>query len=60
MLRVRAGVVEAVDRQRELTGFVTDEWPSPLGRKVQLAHSATIWLSVAGLARTRVAPVAKE
>ena len=75
MLRVRAGVVEAVERQRELTGFVadrqvvvhtgvledgTDEWPSPLGRKVQLAHSATIWLSVAGLARTRVAPVAKE
>ena len=39
---------------------ITDEWPSPLGRKAQLAHSASIWLSEAGLASTRVAPVAKE
>ena len=68
-------MVEAVERHQELTGFVadrqvvvqtgvlegiTDEWPSPLGRKAQLAHSASIWLSEAGLASTRVAPVAKE
>lgn len=68
----RVELEEAVERQRELTRFVadrqlvvqtgvlegtTDEWPPPLGRKAQLVHSATAWLSGAGLATTRVAPV---
>lgn len=62
----------ALGRQGELTRFVADrhlvvqttvlerdadEWPPPLGRRVQLVHSATLWLSAAGLASTRVAPV---
>jgi hypothetical protein len=66
---------EAIERQEELTRFVadrqlvvqtgvlegtTDEWPPPLGRKAQLVHSATAWLSESGLAMTRVSPVAKE
>jgi hypothetical protein len=65
---------EAIERQREVTRFMadrqgvvqtgvlegtTDEWPPPLGRKAQLAHSATVWLSEAGLATTRVSPVAE-
>ncbi len=65
---------EALERQRELTQFVadrqavvqtaileadTDEWPLPLGRKAQVVHSATVWLSEVGLATTRVAPVAE-
>ena len=65
---------EAVEHQRHLTRFVaerqlvvqtgvlegaTDEWPPALGRRTQLVHSATVWLSEAGLATTRVTPVAK-
>ncbi len=64
----------ALERQGELTRFVadrqlvvqtavlerdTDEWPPPLGRRAQLVHSGTAWLSEAGLATTRVAPVAE-
>ncbi len=66
---------EAVGHQRELTRFVadrqlvvqtgvlegaTDEWPPALGRRAQLVHSATAWLSESGLATTRVSLVAKE
>jgi excisionase family DNA binding protein len=62
----------ALGRQGELTRFVADrhlvvqttvlerdadEWPPSLGRRAQLAHSATLWLSAAGLASTRVTPV---
>jgi excisionase family DNA binding protein len=64
---------EALERQRELMRFVadrqlvvqtaileedTDEWPPPLGRRAQLVHSGTAWLSEAGLATSRVEPVA--
>jgi excisionase family DNA binding protein len=71
----RVDLEEAIERQRELTRFVLDrqlvvhtgvleaethEWPPPLGRKAQLVHSATVWLSEAGLATTRVAPVAEQ
>jgi excisionase family DNA binding protein len=38
----------------------TDEWPPPLGRRAQLVHSATVWLSEAGVAMTRVTPLAEE
>ncbi len=38
---------------------MADEWPPALGRRAQLIHSATVWLSEAGLATTRVAPVAE-
>jgi hypothetical protein len=66
---------EALERQRELTRFVgdrqlvvqtgivekdTDEWPHPLGRRARIVHSGTVWLSEAGLARTRVEPVAES
>ncbi len=66
---------EAVEHQGKLTRFLadrqvvvqtgvlegeTDEWPPPLGRKAQLVHSATVWLSGAGLATTRVTPVAES
>ena len=62
----------ALRRQGGLTRFVADrhlvvqtavlerdadEWPPPVGRRAQLVHSATLWLSEAGLASTRVAPV---
>jgi len=65
---------EAIERQEALTRFMaerhlvvqtailegdTDEWPPPLGRRAQLAHSATAWLSEAGLATTRVSPVSE-
>ena len=65
----------ALERQHELTGFVsdkqlvvqtgvlerdTDKWPPPLGRRAQLLHSATVWLSEAGLATTRVLPLAQR
>jgi excisionase family DNA binding protein len=65
---------EAIERQRELTRLMADrqfvaqtgvlqgeneEWPPALGRKAQLVHSATVWLSEAGLATTRVSPVAQ-
>ena len=65
----------ALERQHELTGFVsdkqlvvqtgvlerdTDKWPPPLGRRAQLLHSATVWLSEAGLATTRVSPLAER
>ena len=64
---------EAVEGQREVTRLSAgralvvqtgvlegeaDRWPPALGRKAQLAHSATVWLSEGGLATTRVAPVA--
>ena len=39
---------------------VTDEWPPALGRQAQLAHSGIAWLSEAGLATTRVSPLAEE
>jgi excisionase family DNA binding protein len=65
----------ALERQHELTKFVaerqlvvqtgvlegdTDKWPPPLGRRAQLLHSATVWLSEAGLATTRVSPLAEK
>ncbi len=65
---------EALERQRELTRYVadrqlvvqtsvlegdTDEWPLPLGREVQLVHTATVWLSEVGLATMRVSPLAE-
>ncbi len=65
---------EALERQRELTRFVayrqlvvqtgiveedTDEWPLPLGRRARVVHSGTVWLSDAGLATSRVEPVAE-
>ena len=65
----------ALEQQRKLTQFVSDrqvvvqtgmlegkadEWPLPLARKAQLVHSATVWLSEAGLVTNRVAPVAEE
>jgi excisionase family DNA binding protein len=65
----------ALERQHELTKFVadrqlvvqtgvleedTDEWPPSLGRRAQLLHSATVWLSDAGLATTRVSPLAER
>ena len=65
----------ALERQHELTKFVaerqlvvqtgvlegdTDKWPPPLGRRAQLLHSATVWLSDAGLATTRVSPLAQH
>lgn len=64
----------ALERQRELTSFVadrqlvvqtaileedTDEWPPPLGRRAQVVHSGTAWLSEAGLSTNRVEPVAE-
>lgn len=64
---------EAVERQGEVTrhsaqrplvvqtGVLeehTDGWPPTLGRKAQLVHTATVWLSKEGLASTRVEPVA--
>lgn len=66
---------EAVESQRELTRLSTqralvvqtgvlereaDEWPPALGRKAQLVHSATVWLSEGGLATTRVVPVSNS
>jgi excisionase family DNA binding protein len=66
---------EALERQQELTRFVgdrqlvvqtgiveedTDEWPHPLGRRARIVHSGTVWLSEAGLAATRVEPVAES
>jgi excisionase family DNA binding protein len=66
---------EALERQRKLTRFVanrhlvvqtglleedTDEWPPPLGRRAQVVHSGTAWLSEAGLSTNRVEPVAEE
>ena len=65
----------ALESQHELTKFVvdrqlvvqtgvlegdTDKWPPPLGRRAQLLHSATVWLSDAGLATTRVSPLAEH
>jgi len=65
---------EALERQRKLTRFVadrqlvvqtavleedTDEWPPPLGRRAQVVHSGTAWLSEAGLSTNRVEPVAE-
>lgn len=67
-------LTEALERQSKLTRFVadrqlvvqtgvleedTDEWPPPLGRRVQVVHSGTAWLSEAGLATNRVEPVAE-
>ncbi len=68
-------VREALERQKRMMQFTaerqlvvqttvleghTDQWPPPLAREAQLAHSATVWLSEAGLATTRVAPVAER
>ncbi len=65
---------EALERQQEHTRYVADrqlvvqtaileedadEWPPPLGRRAQVVHSGTAWLSEAGLATTRVEPVAE-
>jgi excisionase family DNA binding protein len=65
---------EALERQRKLTTYVadrqlvvqtgileraTDEWVVPVGRKAQQAHTATVWLSEVGLARTRASPPAE-
>ena len=65
---------EALKRQGKLTSYVadrqlvvqtgileraTDEWALPVGRKAQLAHTATVWLSEVGLARTRASPLAE-
>ncbi len=65
---------EALEWQRKLTRFVadrqlvvqtglleedTDEWPPPLGRRAQVVHSGTAWLSEAGLSTNRVEPVAE-
>lgn len=65
---------EALERQRKLTTYVadrqlvvqtgileraTDEWAVPVGRKAQQAHTATVWLSEVGLARTRASPLAE-
>jgi excisionase family DNA binding protein len=65
---------EALEKQGELTRFVADrqlvvqtallerdkdQWPPPLGRRAHLLHSGTAWLSEAGLATTRVDPVAE-
>ena len=65
---------EAVERQKKVTQLSaerplvvqtgvlereTDTWPPALGRKAQLVHSASVWLSEAGLATIRVAPVAE-
>jgi excisionase family DNA binding protein len=65
---------EALKRQRKLTTYVadrqlvvqtgileraTDEWALPVGRKAQLAHTATVWLSEVGLATTRASPLAE-
>jgi excisionase family DNA binding protein len=49
-LVVQTGVLEEV----------TDEWPPALGRQAQLVHSGVAWLSEAGLATTRVSPLAQE
>lgn len=69
-----ANLEAALERQGELTRFVadrqlvvqtavlerdTDEWPPPSVRRAQAVHSGTVWLSEAGLAATRVAPVAE-
>jgi excisionase family DNA binding protein len=69
---VGVDLVEALERQRELTKYVadrqlvvqtgiaegdTDEWPLPLGRQAQLVHTATVWLSEVGLATMRVSPL---
>ena len=35
---------------------VVDEWPGKMLRRAQVAHSGTIWLSVSGLALSRVMP----
>lgn len=65
---------EVLERQRKLTRFVadrqlvvqtgileedTDEWPPALGRRAQVVHSGTTWLSEAGLSTNRVEPVAE-
>ncbi len=65
----------ALEHQNKLTRFVadrqlvvqtgvlegdTDKWPPPLGRRAQLLHSATVWLSDAGLATTRVSPLGER
>jgi excisionase family DNA binding protein len=65
---------EALEWQRKLTRFVadrplvvqtgileedTDEWPPPLGRRAQVVHSGTAWLSEVGLSTDRVEPVAE-
>ena len=65
---------EALRRQRMLTSYVadrqlvvqtgileraTDDWAVPVGRKAQLAHTATVWLSEVGLATTRASPLAE-
>lgn len=64
----------ALERQRKLARFVAnrqlvvqtgvlegdaDEWPPPLGRRAQVVHSGTAWLSEAGLSTNRVEPVAE-
>ncbi len=66
---------EVLELQRKLTRFVadrqlvvqtglleedTDEWPPPLGRRAQVVHSGTAWLSEAGLLTNRVEPVADD
>jgi hypothetical protein len=52
-----------VDRQLVVqTGILeraTDEWALAVGRKAQQAHTATVWLSEVGLARTRASPLAE-
>jgi hypothetical protein len=63
---------EAFERQRKLTSYVADkqlvvqtgilesftnDWALPVGRKSQLAHTATVWLSEVGLATTRASPI---
>jgi len=65
---------DAIERQGELTRLMADrqivvqtgvlqgedeEWPPALGRKAQLVRSGTVWLSEAGMATTRVSPVAE-
>jgi excisionase family DNA binding protein len=63
---------EALERQRKLTSYVADkqlvvqtgilesftnDWPLPVARNSQLAHTATVWLSEGGLATTRASPI---
>lgn len=63
---------EALEQQRALTKLARDselvvmttvldpeldEWPGTLQRRAQLMHSGAIWLSEAGLALSRVAPL---
>ena len=67
----RMDVDAALRQQEELSEFVEDsrfvvqtsilegvidEWPGTLLRKVQVMHSATIWLTESGTALTRVVP----